>query len=96
MDFPTLPMSAALASRPPIISDCDVDTAPRRAVLALDLGTTTGWALRLNTGGTVSGVMTFMVNHDGVVYEKDLGAATPESARRVTRFDPDGSWKRID
>jgi hypothetical protein len=28
-----------------------------------------------------------------VVYEKDLG--TPEAAGRVTRFDPDGSWKRI-
>jgi len=59
MDLSTLPMSAALASRPPIISDCDVGTAPRRAVLALDLGTTTGWALRLNTGGTVSGTVTF-------------------------------------
>ena len=59
MALSTLPMSAALASRPPIISDCDVGTAPPRAVLALDLGTTTGWALRLNTGGTVSGVMTF-------------------------------------
>jgi hypothetical protein len=41
----------------------------------------------------ISGVMTFIVNHDGVVYEKDLG--TPEAAGRVTRFDPDGSWKRI-
>ena len=59
MALSTLPMSAALASRPPSISDCEVGTAPRRAVLALDLGTTTGWALRLNTGGTVSGVMTF-------------------------------------
>ena len=59
MALSTLPMSAALASRPPIISDCDVGTAPRRAVLALDLGTTTGWALRLDTGGTVSGTVTF-------------------------------------
>ncbi|MCA4907731.1 MAG: hypothetical protein ING96_14170 [Roseomonas sp.] len=41
------------------MSDCDVGTAPRRAVLALDLGTTTGWALRLDTGGTVSGTVTF-------------------------------------
>ena len=59
MALSTLPMSAALASRPPSISDCEVGTAPRRAVLALDLGTTTGWALRFGDGGTVSGTMTF-------------------------------------
>jgi hypothetical protein len=52
-------MSAALASRPPIISDCEVGTAPRRAVLALDLGTTTGWALRSGDGAITSGTMTF-------------------------------------
>ena len=42
----------------------------------------------------VSGVMTFLVNHDGVVYEKDLGASTPSVAGKLTRFDPDKSWKR--
>ncbi len=59
MALSTLPMSAALASRPPIISDCDVSTAPRRTVLALDLGTTTGWALRSCAGAVTSGTMTF-------------------------------------
>ena len=41
-----------------------------------------------------SGVMTFIVNHDGVVYEKDLGAQTPAMATRMTRFDPDATWKK--
>jgi len=44
----------------------------------------------------ISGVMTFIVNHDGVVYEKDLGRTTSEAAERLTRFDPDASWKRLD
>ena len=38
-----------------------------------------------------SGVMTFIVNHEGVVYEKDLGPATPTLARKMTAFDPDDS-----
>ena len=40
-----------------------------------------------------SGVMTFLVNQDGVVYEKDVGPNTPAIARRMTAFDPDSSWK---
>jgi len=40
-----------------------------------------------------SGVMTFVVNHDGVVYEKDLGAKTPQAAASMTKFDADKSWK---
>ena len=40
-----------------------------------------------------SGVMTFMVNHDGVVYEKDLGPKTTELARAITQFDPGPGWK---
>jgi len=42
-----------------------------------------------------SGVMTFLVNHDGVVYEKDLGPDTAQAAQKITRFNPDGSWKRL-
>jgi hypothetical protein len=42
-----------------------------------------------------SGVMTFLVNHDGVVFEKDLGSRTANLARRMKRFDPDESWKRV-
>ncbi|GHD55073.1 DUF2950 domain-containing protein [Jeongeupia chitinilytica] len=41
----------------------------------------------------VSGVMTFMVNQDGTVFEKNLGTRTASVAERMTRFDPDGSWK---
>jgi hypothetical protein len=42
-----------------------------------------------------SGVMTFMVNHDGVVYQKDLGPDTAAIARAITRFDPDRTWTRL-
>jgi hypothetical protein len=42
----------------------------------------------------VSGVMTFIVNHDGVVYEKDLGPNTESAAKKMTRFDPDKTWKK--
>jgi len=41
-----------------------------------------------------SGVMTFMVNHDGVVYEKDLGPDTAAAVQKITKFNPDKSWKR--
>jgi len=40
-----------------------------------------------------SGVMTFIVNHDGVVYEKDLGSNTPQTAASMSKFNPDKSWK---
>jgi len=39
-----------------------------------------------------SGVMTFVVNHDGVVYEKDLGPDTAALVEKMTSFDPDSSW----
>ena len=42
----------------------------------------------------VSGVMTFMVNHDGVVHEKDLGSATASAAGGMTRYNPDRTWKK--
>ncbi|WP_439368006.1 DUF2950 domain-containing protein [Bradyrhizobium sp. PMVTL-01] len=43
-----------------------------------------------------SGVMTFLVNHDGTVYQKDLGTRTSFIARRTTQFDPDQTWKKVD
>jgi len=43
----------------------------------------------------VSGVKTFLVNHLGVVYEKDLGRATATLARQLTRFNPDKTWKAV-
>jgi hypothetical protein len=39
-----------------------------------------------------SGVMTFIVNHDGVVYQRDLGPDTAAKARAITRFDPGPGW----
>jgi len=42
----------------------------------------------------VSGVMTFIVNHEGVVYEKDLGAQTAEKALNMKQFNPDAGWKK--
>jgi hypothetical protein len=41
----------------------------------------------------VTGVQTFVVNQDGVVFEKDLGAA---KAGTVTEFNPDTTWKEVD
>jgi hypothetical protein len=43
-----------------------------------------------------SGVMTFMVNHAGTVYQKDLGKRTESIAKRVYLFDPDQTWKKVD
>jgi hypothetical protein len=42
-----------------------------------------------------SGVMTFLVNQDGVVFEKDLGPKTATSAQAIKLFDPDETWKRV-
>jgi hypothetical protein len=43
-----------------------------------------------------SGVKTFMVNHAGTVYEKDLGDRTERIASRIYLFDPDQTWKKVD
>ena len=43
-----------------------------------------------------SGVMTFVVNHAGTVYEKDLGKRTEAIAKRIYLFDPDQTWKKVD
>ena len=40
----------------------------------------------------VTGVMTFVVNHDGIVREKDLGTGTDGAAKGMTLYNPDGSW----
>ena len=39
-----------------------------------------------------SGVMTFIINQDGVLLQKDLGTATAQTAAAMTEFDPDPSW----
>jgi hypothetical protein len=43
-----------------------------------------------------SGVMTFVVNHAGTVYQKDLGELTEMIAKRVKWFDPDQTWKKVE
>ena len=43
-----------------------------------------------------SGVMTFIVNQDGVVYEKDLGQDTAKTAAAMTEFNPDQGWIKSD
>lgn len=40
-----------------------------------------------------SGVMTFMVNQDGAVYQRDLGAKTAQQVEQVKRFNPDPKWQ---
>jgi hypothetical protein len=43
-----------------------------------------------------SGVMTFIVNQDGVVYQQDLGPQTSETAAAMKEYNPDDSWERVD
>jgi hypothetical protein len=43
-----------------------------------------------------SGIMTFMVNHDGVVFQKDLGPDTAKIARKIDAFAPDQTWTKAD
>jgi hypothetical protein len=43
-----------------------------------------------------SGIMTFMVNHRGIVYQRDLGENTTKIARSMTTFDPSPEWKQVD
>jgi hypothetical protein len=43
-----------------------------------------------------SGVMTFIVNQDGVVFQKDLGPESAKLAAGMTSFNPDLSWARVD
>jgi len=42
-----------------------------------------------------SGVMTFIVNQDGIVHEKDLGAETATAVKAVTHYDPDATWRKV-
>ncbi len=44
----------------------------------------------------VTGIHTFIVNQDGVIYEKDLGPASGGMANPIKAFDPDSSWKQVE
>lgn len=50
-----------------------------------------GWPARYGD----TGVMTFIVNHDGVVYQRDLGRDTAAIAATITRFDPAKGWTAV-
>jgi Protein of unknown function (DUF2950) len=43
-----------------------------------------------------SGVMTFMVNQDGIVYQKDFGPDTAKIAASMTQYNPDSSWQKAE
>jgi Protein of unknown function (DUF2950) len=43
----------------------------------------------------VSGVMTFIINQNGVVFQKDLGDKTTDLAEAMTEYNPDKSWKKV-
>ena len=43
-----------------------------------------------------SGVMTFIINQDGVLYQKDLGTATAETATAMSEFDPGAGWSPVE
>ena len=42
-----------------------------------------------------SGIMTFIVNHDGIVYQKDLGEETAKTASAMKEYNPDKTWKKV-
>jgi hypothetical protein len=44
----------------------------------------------------VTGVKTFIVSYEGIVYQKDLGANTLEIFKKMELYDPDKTWKRTD
>ena len=43
-----------------------------------------------------SGIMTFVVNQDGTVFQKDLGPQSDKLARKIEAFDPDSTWTKVD
>jgi hypothetical protein len=43
-----------------------------------------------------SGVKTFMVNKDGIVYQSDLGDKTKELASAIEAYNPDSKWEKVD
>jgi hypothetical protein len=43
-----------------------------------------------------SGIVTFLVNQDGIVFQKDFGPNTASIVSQMVRFDPDLTWPRVD
>jgi hypothetical protein len=42
------------------------------------------------------GIMTFLVNQDGIIYQKDLGDDTPNAALKITAYNPDDTWTPVE
>ena len=43
----------------------------------------------------ITGVMTFIINQDGILHQKDLGPETDPAVRQMTRYDPDSTWTAV-
>ena len=43
-----------------------------------------------------SGIMTFIINENGVLLQKDVGPTTSEVASAMTEFNPDSTWKPVE
>ena len=43
-----------------------------------------------------TGINTFIVNHESVVYRKDLGRGTPGIVMAMTTFNPDATWEKVE
>jgi hypothetical protein len=43
----------------------------------------------------VTGVKTFMVSYDGIVYEADLGPSSRKMVEAMERYNPDKTWQRV-
>jgi len=43
-----------------------------------------------------SGVMTFIINQEGILFQKDLGKTTAETVTAMTEFNPDAGWSPVE
>ena len=59
------------------------------------LGVVLAQATKVATPDDVTGVLTFIVSRDGILYQKDLGPETESVARSMTRYNADQSWQRV-
>ena len=51
-----------------------------------------GWPAQYGT----TGIHTFIVNQDGIVYEKDIAPIPGKPSPLITRFDPDRTWQPVE
>ena len=102
--FPRLSANPAPATRRCCVMAIAIGFSPRRArapPAALQLRDQRPPARRLRAdrlprGVWQTGVMTFIVNHYGDVYEKNLGPDTATIAARIAVYGPDASWRRVE